>query len=79
MENFSEICLRYDYVGIFEYLISCPTTDISKEYQEFFRKIVNNNDIEIYFKKVKAHSLDEYNELADYLAGNLNVNESCLK
>lgn len=75
MENFTEICLRYDYIGIFECLIGAPSTEISREYQEFFRKIVNNNDIEIYFKKVKAHSLDEYNELADYLAGNLNVNE----
>lgn len=79
MEDFKEICLRYDYIGIFEYLVSTPATDISKEYQEFFRKIVNGNEIEIYFKKVKAHSLDEYNELADYLAGNLNINESCLK
>lgn len=79
MEDFTEICLRYDYIGIFEYLVSIPSTDIAKEYQEFFRKIVNNNEIEIYFKKVKAHSLDEYNELADYLAGNLNVNESFFK
>lgn len=79
MEDFTEVCLRYDYVGIFEYLISNPATDIAKEYQDFFNKIVNNNNIEIYFKKVKAHSLDEYNELADYLAGNLNVNESFSK
>lgn len=75
MEDFTEICLRYDYIGIFEYLISTPSTDISREYQEFFRKIVNNNEIQIYFKKVKAHSLDEYNELADYLAGNLKTNK----
>lgn len=75
MEDFTEICLRYDYVGIFEYLISEPSTEIAKEYQEFFRKIVNNNEIQIYFKKVKAHSLDEYNELADYLAGNLKINK----
>lgn len=79
MENFTEICLRYDYIGIFEYLISPPNTEISKEYQEFFKDIVNKHDIDIYFKKVKAHSSDEYNELADYLAGNLNVNESFLK
>ena len=79
MEDFREVCVRYDYVGIFEYLISNPTTDIAKEYQDFFNRIVNNNNIEIYFKKVKAHSLDEYNELADYLAGNLNVNESFSK
>lgn len=79
MEDFTEVCLRYDYVGIFEYLISNPATDIAKEYQDFFTKIVNNNNIEIYFKKVKAHSLDEYNKLADYLAGNLNVNESFSK
>ena len=71
--------MRYDYIGIFEYLLSAPTTEISKEYQEFFRKVVENNEIEIYFKKVKAHSLDEYNELADYLAGNLNINESFFK
>lgn len=75
MENFNEICLRYDYVGIFEYLINTPATDIAKEYQEFFYDIVNNNNIDIYLKKVKAHSLDEYNELADYLAGNLKIND----
>ena len=79
LEDFTEICLRYDYVGIFEYLIGEPTTEIRKEYQDFFLDVVNKYDVDIYFKKVKAHSLDEYNDLADYLASNLNVNESFYK
>lgn len=79
MEDFSEICLRYDYVGIFEYLVSEASTDIAKEYQNFFKNIINNNNIEVYFKKVKAHSSDEYNELADYLAESLSLNESLLQ
>lgn len=73
MENFTEICLRYDYIGIFEYLIVEPTSELIEEYQAFFNEVVNNYDIEIYFKKVKAHSQDKYNELADYLAGHLNI------
>ena len=78
LEDFTEICLRYDYVGIFEYLIGEATTEMRKEYQEFFNYVVNKYDVDIFFKKVKAHSLDEYNDLADYLAGNLNVNETFL-
>ena len=75
LEDFTEICLRYDYVGIFEYLIGEATTEIRKEYQEFVLDVVNKYNVDIYFKKVKAHSLDEYNDLADYLAGNLDVND----
>lgn len=71
MENYKEICIRYDYVGIFEYLITEPTNEMMKEYQQFFKNILMSNDIDIYFKKVKAHSKDEYNELADFLAGSL--------
>ena len=78
LEDFKEICVRYDYVGIFEYLIDEATTEIRREYQEFFSDIVDKYDVDIFFKKVKAHSLDEYNDLADYLAGNLNVNETFL-
>ena len=79
LEDFTEICLRYDYVGIFEYLIGEPTTEIRKEYQDFFLDVITKYDVDIYFKKVKAHSLDEYNDLADYLASNLNVNDSFCK
>lgn len=79
MENLKEVCLRYDFVGVFEYLIDSPATEIAKEYQEFFKNVVNDNDIQIYFKKVKAHNLDAYNELADYLAGNLKKNDYLMK
>lgn len=67
--GYSELELCHDYIGI-----ACwakgdwrAKTPIAKYYvSEYLRAI--EDGMEIVFKKVKAHSGDEYNDLADYHA-----------
>jgi len=41
---------------------------IAKVYLKEFRKLAQENDIKIYFNKIKAHTGDKFNEIADALA-----------
>lgn len=68
--NYEEIDIYYDYIGIEkwgnqEWKTNIPLT-IS--YKQFIKN--SRNRIKINFHKVKAHSGNKYNELADELAKN---------
>ena len=62
------IYIHYDYMGIECWAKGSWKTniDLTKNYKAFFDSI--KNDIEVVFIKVKAHSNDKYNDLADALA-----------
>ena len=60
--------LHYDYAGI-EYWAKGEwkrNTLLTKSYKEIYDKYKKN--LEVHFVKVKAHSGDHYNEMADQLA-----------
>lgn len=72
-KGYKSVCIAYDYKGI-----ECWATgewkanyDLTKEYRENFIKF--SKEIDIYFKKVKAHASeadggDKYNDYVDKLA-----------
>lgn len=66
--GFKEINLYYDYVGIEEWYNSSwkAKTPIAVRYVEFVSNI--KDKIKVNFIKVKSHSNDKYNDLADELA-----------
>lgn len=69
--DLKNICLRYDCFSVADYLISAPTSDIGVYYQNFIKNIVKQYpDLNIYIKKVRGHSSDFFNDIADSLAGN---------
>lgn len=70
LTNFSNICIRYDCFSIIDYLVSYQSTDIGIEYQNMFKETVFNKEINIFFKHVKGHSFDTFNDMADCLASN---------
>ena len=66
--NFDEITIYHDYMGIGkwacdEWKANLPLT---KDYKEFIKE--SRKKIEIKFVKVKGHSGNKYNEMADKLA-----------
>lgn len=62
------IALHYDYKGIEKWATGEWKTknEWTKSYKEFYQNI--KCDLNVLFVKVKAHSGDEYNDLADSLA-----------
>ena len=69
--NIKNICLRYDCFSVADYLISAPTSEIGSTYQTFMKNVVYNNpELNVYIKKVRGHSSDFFNDIADSLAGN---------
>lgn len=60
----------YDYAGIEQWAIGGWKTNraATKEYAQLYRKL--SGQIQIKFKKVKGHSGDLYNDMADRLAKN---------
>lgn len=69
--NAKNICLRYDCFSVADYLISEPTSNIGVKYQKFVKDITRKYpDLNIYIKKVRGHSSDFFNDIADSLAGN---------
>lgn len=69
--NIKNICLRYDCFSVADYLISAPTSEIGFTYQTFMKNVVYNNpELNVYVKKVRGHSSDFFNDIADSLAGN---------
>ena len=66
--NIKEINLYYDYEGIEKWYNGSwqAKTLIATKYVEFKESI--KNKIKVNFVKVKSHSNDKYNDLADYLA-----------
>lgn len=63
-----EIYIHFDYQGIESWATGVwkRNNDLTKKYYEFFQKV--SPKIKIYFIKVKSHSNDKYNDLADKLA-----------
>lgn len=66
--NISKIYIHFDYMGIKSWAEGERKTNIplTKEYKKFIDEA--KNYIEIIFIKVKAHSNDKYNDMADKLA-----------
>lgn len=62
------IAIHYDYTGIENWALGNWKTnkDGTKEYKRFFDSI--KKDLDVHFIKVKAHSGNKYNDLADKLA-----------
>jgi len=65
--NIKEVTICYDYTGIENWATSiwkCKS-NISKKYVQF---IQDNKDVKLNFRKIKSHSGDKFNNLADKLA-----------
>lgn len=64
------ITINYDYNGIEKWATKewKAKSEISKLYTKRFDTLVNKYDINISFNKIKAHTGDKYNEIADDLA-----------
>lgn len=67
--GYKEVDIYYDYMGIEMWANGKWQTNIggTKAYKEFINEC-RHNKIVINFHKVKAHSNDEYNDMADELA-----------
>lgn len=68
--NKSKIHLHFDYMGIRSWALGEWKTnkELTKKYKEFIDSVKTKIDID--FIKVKAHSNDKYNDIADRLAKN---------
>lgn len=66
--NIEKITIYHDYVGISKwYLGEWKANEVgTKKYQAFAHEM--NNKIKVTFVKVKGHSNDKYNDMADRLA-----------
>ncbi len=64
--NIQEIALFYDYTGIKEWAEDTwkANNDVTKAYKAFMKK----NSVKVQWFKVKAHSGNMFNEMADMLA-----------
>lgn len=64
------ITINYDYMGIEKWATRewKAKSEISKLYTKRFDALVSKYDINVSFNKIKAHTGDEYNEIADGLA-----------
>lgn len=68
LNNIKSIDLYYDYEGIEKWCTGAwkATKPGTINYADFYNKI--KNDLSVTFIKVKGHSNNKYNDLADYLA-----------
>jgi ribonuclease HI len=66
--NYKRVCINYDYLGIEKFATKQWKAKTSQtiEYQNFMIKYMKILDIS--FNKIKAHSGDTYNDMADKLA-----------
>ena len=66
----TSLVIHYDYLGIEKWVTGewKQNNDYTKCYHEFMNKMMNDHDISVYFRKVKAHSNDRFNDRADELA-----------
>ncbi|APT75623.1 hypothetical protein LN42_03865 [Marinitoga sp. 1137] len=62
--------IYYDYSGIENWALGYWKTNnyLTKRYKELFDKYINDYTLKVIFRKVKAHSGNNYNEIADKLA-----------
>ena len=68
--NSRNITINYDYLGIEKWATGewKAKSKIAKLYAEEFKKLINKYNFSVTFNKVKAHSGDQYNDIADGLA-----------
>lgn len=72
--KFAQLCgwkslvIHYDYYGIEKWVTGewKRNNEFTKKYNEFMNSI--SKDMQLYFRHVKAHTGDKYNEMADDLA-----------
>ncbi len=66
--NFNQITIVFDYQGIESWALGTwkRNNDITKNYNKFMQEKMK--EIKINFKKVKGHSGDKFNDMADKLA-----------
>lgn len=66
--NIPEIVIYHDYEGIAKWCTGAWKANKTgtKAYQEFYQKV--SQKVKIHFVKVKGHSNDKYNDMADQLA-----------
>lgn len=66
----TSLVIHYDYLGIEKWVTGewKRNNDYTKDYHEFMNKMMDDHDISVYFRKVKAHSNDKFNDRADELA-----------
>lgn len=64
------ITINYDYMGIEKWITKEWKTKsaIARVYSSEFGKLVEKHNMNVSFNKIKAHTGDEYNEIADGLA-----------
>lgn len=67
--GYKSLTIHYDYLGVENWVTGTwkRNNDFTKRYHEFMNKKIDEG-MDIIFRKVKAHSNDEYNDLADKLA-----------
>ena len=67
-QNFKEITICFDYQGIESWALGTwkRNNRITQEYNKFMSEKMK--EIKINFKKIKGHSGDKYNDMADNLA-----------
>lgn len=66
----NNIIINYDYLGIEKWVTRewAAKSKIARLYVSEFTKLVNEHELKVTFNKVKAHSGNEFNDLADKLA-----------
>lgn len=72
-----EIVINYDYMGIEKWATQewKAKSKIARLYSEEFNELVSKNGLDVKFNKVKAHSGDQYNEIADGLAYSITTSQ----
>lgn len=73
--GYKKLILHYDYEGIAKWAIGSwkRNKEATQKYHDYFQSIKPKLNVE--FVKVKAHSGDKYNEMADKLAKNAIIKE----
>lgn len=73
--NYKDVMINYDYLGIEKWPKKewATKSKIARHYVSEFNKIVEENNLNVQFNKVKAHSGNEYNDIADELAKEITI------
>jgi ribonuclease HI len=69
-KKIKDAIIYYDYQGIEAWITDAwkAKKTVAKSYRENYLKLVEANRLNVIFKKVKSHSGDKYNDMADQLA-----------
>ena len=66
--NGKKINIIHDYAGVAHFALGnwTPSTEVSFEYVKFLERAVDLRNV--VFTKIKGHSGDEFNDMADHMA-----------